>query len=465
MQTSIKQITPVDYELSVEVTADELAPKIESKLREQRSNIALKGFRKGKVPLGLLKQMFGESLVIDVVEKSVLQVYQDEVVDAGEHQVVGYPKISEFDYKLDGDLHAVMKFGVRPKIEIGDISGEKVMKLVHEVEEEDVDEEIYNFRLREAELKPREEGGIEETDYVAVDMQVLDPVTMTPIVGEKEDDAVFFMDDDQVKDELRKALMGKKADDTFQVHLPEFQEEKNEGSKVSSDLLVIPGQESSKAGPTQPFQIYVKSVQERTLPELDEAFIKKITHDDAEDEAGLREHMKKVMENTWERESRKLLESVLISRMVEAHNFPVPNSAIELLLSAYIEDIAKRNDDKLPEGFDVNAFKEANRDDAEQQAKWQLFREALIEQENLEVDDEDRDAFFLKLSDEKEDQAESMRKYYEAIPSLMDSLNNQLLSNKVFDWLEEKVTIEPKTKDEYLKALEEQEERRSALEI
>ena len=465
MQTSIKQITPVEYELSIDATAQDLAPQIESRLRDQRAGISLKGFRKGKVPMGLLKKMFGESLVIDVVEKSVLNAFQEEVVEPGEYEVLGMPSISEFDYKLDGDLHAVMKFGVRPTIELADLSGEKVLKLVHETTEEEIDKAIEQILKERAEMRTREDGGIEGTDYVTVDMQRLDPGTMTPIVGEKEEDVAFYLDDEQLKEQLRDALMGKQADDTFQVHLPETETGENPAEEPSSELLVVPGQESKGASETSPYQVYVKEVKQVDLPELDEEFIKGVTREEAEDEEGLRTFVRKSIESTWEKESRDLLESELMRTMLETHDFPVPDSAVEVFLNSFLEDVRRRYGKELPEDFNVEAFKNANRGDAVKQAKWQLLREVIIETEELEVTDEDRSAFFLDMSGGKEEEAASMQGYYQAISGLMEQLDQRLLTKKIFDALADRMTIESKSRDEYVEALKERNAQQEALKI
>ena len=229
VQTTIKQINPVEYELQIEATAADLAPKINKSLKAQQSRISLKGFRPGKVPLSLLKKRFGESLVIEVIEREVLTIFQDEVMEPGEHKVIGMPSFDKFDYKLDGDLNATLKFGVQPEIEIQDISKEEILKLVHEVTDEEVEKELKQIMLRDAELAPREKGGIEETDHVTIDMQRLDPSTHTAIIGEREEDVAFFVDDEKLKDALRAGLIGKKADESFRVELPiEEQEQPNE---------------------------------------------------------------------------------------------------------------------------------------------------------------------------------------------------------------------------------------------
>lgn len=446
MQTTIKQITPVEYELQINATAKDLEPKISKRLRDQRAGISLKGFRKGKVPMSILKKMFGESLVIDVVEREILEVFQDEVIEPGEHKVVGMPSFGDFDYKLDGDLNATLKFGVHPEIEIQDISKEKILKLVHAVSDEEIDNEVKQMRLRGAELADREKGGIEDTDYVTIDMQKLDAASNTPIIGEREEGVSFFLDDEQLKDALREGLLGKKVDDAFRVDLP--LEEGEEGA----------------TGERVPYEVLVKEVKVRTLPELDEEFVKEMTRGEAEDEAGLKVFIREQIEKNYKEESRKLLESELMTRLLELHDFPVPNAAVEVFLNSFVEDVKRQNEGELPDGFDMHAFREANRDYATQQARWKLLRDTIVEEQSLEVTDEDRKAYFVEVSGGDEETAAAFENYYKSMSGAMDMVNERLLSQKLFGYLAEQVTLEEKNKDEYMDALKAKKEQQESAE-
>lgn len=465
MQTTIKQITPVEYELQIEATAKDLEPKINKSLKAQQAQISLKGFRPGKVPLSILKKRFGESLVIDVIEREVLTIFQDEVIEPGEHKVVGMPSFGDFDYKLDGDLNATLKFGVHPEIEVKDVSGEKILKLVHEVADDEVEKELKGILLREAELSVREKGGIADTDYVTIDMQRLDPSTNTPIIGEREEDVSFYLDDEKLKEALREGLLGKKADDSFRVDLP-IEDEAAGGDdeeKPSSELLIVPGE--GEAAPRAPYEVFVKEVKERSLPELDAEFIKKVGGEDVEDEKGLKEVIKSRIEKSYDEESRKLFESEMMTRMIEMHDFPVPNAAVDVFVNSFLEDIKRRNNNEIPEGFDYNAFREANKDYAEQQAKWKLLRDTIIEQQGIEVGDEDRTAYFTELSGGNEETAGAFENYYKSMSGAMDMINEQLLSKKLFAYLADEVTLEEKNKDEYMEALQARREQQDALKI
>lgn len=435
MDTTIKQITPVEYEMQVAATAAELAPKINKQLRAQRANISLKGFRKGKVPMSILKKMFGESLVIEVIEREILEAFQDDVVESGTYKVIGLPSFGDFDYKLDGDLNAILKFGVQPEIEFKDLASETIMKLVHTATDEEIEKEIKRLRLQQADLTALEDKAkIGDTDHVTVNMQPMN-AEGEPIEEGREEGVKFFMDDEQLKDELKAALLGKKVGETFSVSLSLEKEGEDEEPE------------------SQTYEVEVVEGQSRELPEVDEEFIKQATGDQHEDEAGLKTFVKDRIEGRIKDESTRLFESELMTRMIEVHEFDVPESAIDVFINSFVEEAKRKNDNKLPDNFNLQMFKAVNYQHAEQQARWKLMKDALVDQQGFEVTDEDRKAYFVELSGGSEEMAQTFEQYYANMQGAMDSVNEQLLSKKVFGYLGEQVTVDEKTEEEYLEAL------------
>lgn len=459
MEKKISQVGPVEYEMEINLSAEDLAPKIQEALRTQRTRTQMKGFRPGKVPLNMVKRMYGKALAYEIAEKSIQETYEREILESDDYDVLGQPKLTELEYEMDQDLRAVVRFGVRPEVELQDLSGEKVTKLVHQVSDEDVDQEIEQLRLNEAEMVPNE-GEAGEEDFVVVDIQRLDDASGTPIIGEKEEGVQFFLNDPRLKEELRQALLGKKGGDTFRVDLP------HEGAHEEapqSEILELPTPSGEKHGAshTHAYQVTVKEVKHRELPELDEVFIKEATEGQFESAEALREALRERLESAWEQRSREYLEGKIVERMLELHPVPVPDSAVELYLDSFVEDVKQRNQGELPEGFDEVAFRAKNREEAERQARWMLIRDEVIEEEALEVEEEDWDAFFEEAARESEREMppETLRQIYGSMPGLMEQLEQRLLSKKVYEALVERFEVVEKDRD----ALEREiEERRAA---
>lgn len=452
MEKTVNQVGPAEYELEIHVPAEELAPEIDKAIRAQRGRTQLKGFRPGMVPVQLIRKMYGKALAYGVAEQKVQQTYE-EFMDSSEYDILGRPTITTLDYDLDQDLRAVIRFGVRPEVELKDLSSEKITRLVHEVTDEEVDEEVERRRRREADLVPIEEA-VGKEDYVSVDIQRLDDATGAPVIGEKDEDVTFFLDDQNLRDELRDAVLGKQPGDTFRVDI------KHEGAhhhehEAQSELLEVPGAEHEHATHTHPYQVTIKEAKRRELPELDEEFIKRITDDAASDEAGLREEVRKQLQSSWKQYSDDFVNENIVERMLELHPVPVPESVVDVYLDSFVEDVKRRNQDKLPAGFDEQAFRDANREEAEKQARWMLIRDKFVKEEGLEISDEDLNAYFGKMGEGEEMSPDTLRQLYASMPGLVDQLKQRMLSERVFSALEKRFEVVEKNREEIEREIEE----------
>jgi len=439
METTISQASPVEYELELTASAEDLEPNLNEALKEQRKHMDVQGFRKGKVPLGLVKKMHGEQIGYKVAQEFVQDAFEEEVESNDDIEPLGQPTITELDYALDEDLRAVIRFGVRPDVEIQDVSSEQITMLDHEVSDEDVEEEIERLRTEEADLLPMEDEPAGEEDFVNIDLQRIDPQTDTPIIGDKDEDLSFFLDDERLKEELREALIGKKAGDTFRVELPQ---NPTQGHGHQHEQQ---GEEDERL-----YEVTVNDVKERDLPPLDEAFVRRLTEGQFEDPDAFRDEVRRQLEQQWEKQSREMVQGEIIDKMLELHPVPVPESVIETYLDSFVNQVKQENDGELPPDFDEEHFRNQNRRDAEKQGRWMLIRDKIIDNEDMEVDDEDLQEFFSEQAQgDEEVDAQQIEQFYRQMPQMMDRVKQQILSDKVYDLLIERFDVEEKTREEF----------------
>jgi len=430
MQTEIRNINDVELEFELNVPAGDLAHEINEAIRRQRVRTTMKGFRPGKVPTTMVKKMYGKALAYGVAEDRVQSAFRTEVLEGDtKYDVLGQPTITELDYEYEGDLRAVVSFGIRPTVELGDVSKVKISKLVHEISDEDVDKEIENLLAQHADLTP-DEGPAKKDSYVVVDMQRLDGKKGDPIEGEKQENVPFLLSDENLMPELRKAVTGMKIDATKEVKLP--------GPKDEDDRY---------------YAVTLKEVKIRELPELDDDMVKKVTNEQVETADELKTQIREQLVQGWEQRSREYFQSDAIEKLIDLHEFDVPNSVIEMYLDAYINDIKSQNNNELPEGFDEKGYRERRRNDAENQARWMFIRDAILAEQNLEVTDEDRDEHFDKMAAQGGFTGDMMKSYYQSMPQLMDQMDQGILSSKVFGWLEGQMKVTEKDKDAYEKEM------------
>lgn len=428
METVINEISPVEFELEITASHDDLKEDVNQALRTQRRQTDMKGFRPGKVPMQLVKKMHGKAIGYQIAERKVQEVFDEEVMSNDGYDVLGQPQISELSYEVDGEMKATVQFGVRPDVEIGDLSEEEVDALAYDISDDDVDEQLEELQQKHADLMPHEEE-ITDTDYVVIDLQQIDEETGTPVIGEKEEDVNFFLDDEQLHDGLRDGLLGRTVGDTFTVDLPHQTEQDPEGSH------------------THRYEVTIKETKHRELPELDDAFVGEVTDDEFISVEDLRAEIRSQLEQQAEQQAGEFVQSNMVERLLERNPMPVPSTAVEMFLDSFIEDVKQRNDGELPDNFDREAFRAQNREEAERQARWMIIRDQIIEDADLELTDDDLDAFFAKQAGEEAQlSAEQLRGFYEQM-NVMGRVEQQLLSDKVFTHLRERFTIVEKDRE------------------
>ena len=429
MQTEIKKITDVEFDLEIKAAAADLSEEIEQAIRTQRARTTMKGFRAGKVPTTLVKKVYGKSLAYQIAEERVQKTFQASVLDTKEYDVLGQPVITDIEYEFEGDLRAVVRFGVRPDIKLKDLSKTKVSRLTHNVTDEDVEKEIEQLLAQHAELTTID-GPAKADSYVLVDMQRLDDKGKNP-EGEPQVDVPFLLSDDNLMPDIKKALTGLKVGKSKKVTLPGVEEL-----------------------PARHYEMTLKEVKRRDLPELDNEMVKKVTNDQVEDAETLRTQLRDQLVTGWEQRSNELFQTDVIEKLIELHEFEVPNSVIDMYLDAYLKDAAGKNKDKkLPAGFDVEGFRNARREQAENQARWMFIRDAVIAEKSFTVEDADRDAHFDKMAAQGGFGADMMKQYYNTMPQLMDQIDQGIISDKVFGHLSASMKITELGKDAYEKEM------------
>ncbi len=458
MDTTISKASPVEYELELHATAEDLKPKLKEALKAQRKNMDVQGFRKGKAPLGLVKKMHGDAIGYKVAEQFVQETFEREVEENDDIEPLGQPTIVDLDYEVDEDLRATIRFGARPEVELQDLSAVQIPMLDPEVTEEDVEEEVERLRTEEADLLPLEDEPAGDTDYVNIDLQRIDPQTDTPIIGDKDEDLTFFLDDERLKEELREALVGKKAGHTFRVMLP--QEQPTQGHSHGPQHE----HEHEGTGDDRLYEVTVNDVKRRDLPPLDEEFVRRASEGEFHDPEAFREDIRERLQEAWDERAREMVQGEIIDKMLELHPVPVPESVIEGYLDSFVKQVEEENDGELPEDFDEEHFRQRNRRDAENQGRWMLIRDTIIEEEDIEVSDEELQAFFADQAEgDDEVSTQQIEQFYRTMPEMMEKVEQQILSDKVYDLLLDRLDVQPKSRKEFEEEMQEQQQSRQRV--
>lgn len=432
METSIEQLSPVEYRFDLKADADTLAPRIEQSLRKHRQSMTMKGFRPGRVPLSLVKRMYGKSVAMEVVDQFVQERFDQEVSQSRQYEVFGSPRMTQIDYEPFGPLHAVIEFDVKPEFELVDLSDTAVTKPIHVVTDDEVETELQNVRRRHAARVPVDEPAGEE-DLVQCDFQRLDLETDVPVVGDRQENLTVYLGGERTLEELKTALVGRSAGDVVKVTLP------------------APEDTPESAESSRRYEVTVKEVARREVPEVDEEFARHMTNGTATDEEGLRGWIRAEMERQWSSMLREHLEANIRRAVTDSYTFPVPGGVIDTYLDHFVEDISRENKGELPQDFDEAEFRSNNRESAEELVRWLLIRDKIVENYALSVETGELDAEFEEMGRSRSVSGDMMRRAMEAYnPDGIPRIERRLLDTKVYDWLASRlaVTEEPLGEDD-----------------
>jgi trigger factor len=145
LQITINTLSDVQQEADIQVTSEELQPHFEEAYAKYRPKVEMRGFRKGRVPLPLIKKIYGEAIEREALDTIANDVYH-KAMEERNIRPLGQPTMVDMDYKRGGEFHFRIKYDVKPQIELKDYKGIALEKAVHTIAEAEIEEEILHLR-------------------------------------------------------------------------------------------------------------------------------------------------------------------------------------------------------------------------------------------------------------------------------------------------------------------------------
>jgi len=366
MEVNINTLSGLLQEAEIFVTDEELQPLFARAYDKERSRIEIKGFRKGKAPLSMIKKLYGEAIEHDILDDVATDFYQ-KAMDERNIRPIGQPAMVGMDYKRGNVFRFRIQYEVKPEIVLKQYKGLSVDKPVHRVSEEEINAEI--LRLRRINGTVLEVSEVTDAEhFVTGDVQELDPAGM-PLIGRKTKNVRFYLNDDSLAAEIKQALGNAKSGQTYRIRVESIENDQKRPLDID---------------------ITVTKVEKIELPALDEAFVTRITNGKLTSVDEFRQSVRSELEKHWADWSERKLNNEIIAELVRLHEFPVPDALVRTLLDSYIEDIKGRSKNrKLPDDFDEEKFRNDSRSLAIWQAKWLLLKERIADAEKIVVTEED----------------------------------------------------------------------------
>jgi trigger factor len=364
-------------ELVLDIPEEEVSIAYRSVAGNYRKYARIPGFRAGKVPESVVRRRFAAQIRKEVIDSLLPERFNKAVLELGVRPV-GQPRVTELTVEEGAPLHVKAVFEFIPEFSIEGYQSVTVEKPSVEITEEEFAREMEQLRESRATIEPVEEDrGLADGDWAQISYtgQIVGDAAAAPVVSE---------------DTLLE-IGGKHTDDAFTSAL--------RGAKPGQELkgeIVYPEDhpEPSLAGKTVAYDIEVKAIKKRTLPELDDDFARELGAYEsfADLETRVREHLANRKRLSLEGETKDQLFAALAERFL----FPVPESLIQEKIDARLERglralAAQGMDTEQMRKLDFARLRAAQREGATAEVKATVLLDRIAHEENIQVGDEELD--------------------------------------------------------------------------
>jgi trigger factor len=377
MKTEVTELPDSRVKIDVAIEPDQLANRVDRAAAALAGEMKMPGFRKGKVPAQLVMQRVGREAVIEqALRDSLPEWYEQALLDSGVASV-GDPKLDVGEIPAEGEeLRFSIEVGVRPKAQLGEWRGLEVGRAEVEVPEDAIDAELDRLREGFASLAPVDRPAA-SGDAVVIDFS--GTIDDEPFEGSEGRDFVIELGGESLLVEFETALTGASADDerTVEVTFPDDH------------------RPEELAGKTATFEVTVKEVREKNLPELDDDFASEASEFETLTE--LRDEISSRMSEGLEQRAEAEFREAAVDAVAANATLDVPHD----LVHARAHEMWERIEHQLQSrGIDPQAYAQMQGkdrhdliDDAEEDAERALRREAVLaavaDAESIEPTDED----------------------------------------------------------------------------
>lgn len=350
MQVSVESVDNFTRRLSVTVPISQLEERKKLHILELAKKTRLDGFRAGKVPPSHIEKLYGSSIWQEVIEKS-LQISLSTALEQETLNPVGHPHIESIKAAPGADLTYTASFEIYPQVEVPTLKGASLERLKVNITEEDIVKVLEQMRKQYAEW-------IEVPDKACYGDRVSFDIVFADSEEKTRRDLQWVLEEDKIPEGFS-ALLSSMAGDTLSVSLP-----KEQGNSAA---------------------IKVKKVAKAKLPELDNAFAKRLDIKEGTIEA-LKDQVREHMQIELDRILREKLKTQVIDKLVTMHAInELPQGALNQEFKRLEQDVFRQQNNErisLSEIEKADLMKMAYR-----RVTLGLLFNALIEKHHLHVDE------------------------------------------------------------------------------
>ena len=385
----------VTREIVIDVPAEEVAKTWKTVTANYRKYAKIPGFRPGKVPENIVRRRFAAEIRKEVIDAILPARFNKAVNDLGVRPV-GQPQVTELTVEDGTPLHVKAVFEYLPSFSIDGYKDVTVPKPSAEVTEEEFKHEIEHLRDSRATIEPVEEDrALADGDWAEISYKgqvEASPEASPEAAPEGEPAPTSEPPPEPISGENTLVEIGGKSTvEAFSNAL--------RGAKPGQELkaeVIYPADyaEQKLAGKTVAYEVQVKAIKKRLLPELNDDFAKELGH--YENYAALEESVREYLANRKKRSVESETKDRLFAALNEKFTFPIPETMVQDQIDTRLERGLRAlaaqgmNPDQMRK-LDFARLRGAQRDSALAEVKANLLLDRIAGEENITISDEEMD--------------------------------------------------------------------------
>ncbi len=423
---------------SIVVTAAELDAKVNEKLVEAQPDIEMKGFRKGKVPMAMLKKQFGPRVLGEAMQETIDGAMNEHFEKSGDRPAMQPEvKMTNEDWKEGDDVQVDMSYEALPEIPEVDFSAIKLEKLVVKADDASVTEALENLASTAQNFKERSKASkAKDKDQVTFDF--VGKVDGEAFEGGSAEDYPLVLGSGSFIPGFEEQLVGVKTGDVKMVEV-QFPAE------YGAEHL---------AGKDATFECTIKKIEEPVAAEIDDELAKKFG---AEDLEGLKGQVSERLEAEYAGASRAVMKRALLDALDGVVSFDLPPS----LVTAEADQIAHQlwhEENPEVEGHDHEKIEptEEHNTLAERRVRLGLLLAEIGQKANVEVTDAEMSQAIMQQARQYPGQERQFFEFIQQNAQMQQQLRAPLFEDKVVDHVVENASVSEKevSKDELQTAID-----------
>ncbi|MDY2729441.1 trigger factor [Clostridium sp. HCP1S3_B4] len=377
MEAKMEKIEANVVKFDVKVEAEKFDAALKKAYNKNKMHFNVQGFRKGKVPMAMVKKFYGVEVLYDDAVNYLVQETYPQIIDENNIKPVDYPKINIVEIGEGKDLNYTAEVTVYPEVELGQYKGLEVEKKEYEVKDEEIEERLKSMQEKNARIETKEDGTVEKGDIAVIDFKGF--VDGVEFEGGEGKDYSLEIGSGSFIDNFEDQLVGAKASEERDVNVT-FPE--NYGKEDLNGKKAL-------------FKVTVNEIKVKELPELNDEFAKDVSEFDTLDE--LKKDIKEKMVEANNNKAKAELEEAVISAAIESTKMDVPAVMVENEIDAMVKDLENRLKyqgltlEQYMEytGNTTDKMRDYMRENADRKVKADIVLDAISKAENVEATDEE----------------------------------------------------------------------------